>query len=92
MAIADRSGLVVPIVLWGRKCPKNRICHVSCLQNGRVIITGTSEGQIIQWIVDETLGWIQPQMMMLAHESPITCISPASLSSTSTLVFFFKFI
>lgn len=84
MAISDRTGLIVPIVLWGRKCPKNRICQVSCLQNGRIIITGTVEGHIIQWIVDESLGWIQPQMMMLAHESPITSISPASLSPLST--------
>lgn len=84
MTIPERTGLIVPVVLWGRKSPRNRICQVSCLQNGRIIITGTVDGQIIQWVVDETLGWIQPQMMLLAHECAITCISPTSSSPTST--------
>uniref|UniRef100_A0A915CN13 Uncharacterized protein n=1 Tax=Ditylenchus dipsaci TaxID=166011 RepID=A0A915CN13_9BILA len=82
--MAISSGLVVPIVLWGKKPPRNQISHVSCLLNGRIIVTGTTEGQVIQWVVDESLSWIQPQMMMLAHETAISCISPCSLSSTST--------
>lgn len=88
MAIPKRTGLVIPVVLWGSKIPKNKICQISCLCNGRIIITGTVDGQILQWIVDETLGWIQPQMMLLVHDCEITCISPTSSLSTYYFLIF----
>ncbi|KAF7639543.1 hypothetical protein Mgra_00000872 [Meloidogyne graminicola] len=41
----------------------------------------------MQWLVDESLGWIQPQMVMLAHKNAISCISPISTSlSTSKFI------
>lgn len=91
MIIPERSGLVIPVVLWGSKSPKNQICQVSCLCNGRVIVTGTVDGQILQWVVDETFSWIQPQMMCLVHECAITCISPTSSAITSTYYLLLSF-
>jgi hypothetical protein len=75
---------VVPVVLWGGKCPQGRICAVSCLQGGRIVVTGTVDGHLVQWSVDDQLGWIQPQMMLLAHECQVTAISSASPSSSAT--------
>ncbi|KAI6215429.1 hypothetical protein M3Y94_00384300 [Aphelenchoides besseyi] len=80
----EKSGLVVPVVLWGSQSPRNRITHISSLCNGRVIVTGTSDGQVVQWTVDESLNWIQPQCMLLAHSCAITCISPASKQPSTT--------
>lgn len=81
---AEKSGLVIPIVLWGRKAPRSRIIQISSVQNGKVIITGSMDGMIMQWTVDESLGWIQPQMLILAHEKAITCISPTSTSVSTS--------
>nr|CAD2175907.1 unnamed protein product [Meloidogyne enterolobii] len=38
----------------------------------------------MQWMVDESLGWIQPQMAMLAHKTCISCISPNSTSVSAS--------
>uniref|UniRef100_A0A915CN11 WD_REPEATS_REGION domain-containing protein n=1 Tax=Ditylenchus dipsaci TaxID=166011 RepID=A0A915CN11_9BILA len=59
--MAISSGLVVQLS-YGQETPRNQISHVSCLLNGRIIVTGTTEGQVIHY----------------------SCISPCSLSSTST--------
>jgi WD40 repeat protein len=82
--MSDRSGLIVPVVLWGGKCSQNRITHVCCIRNGGVIITGTTDGYVVQWSVDETLGWIQPELTLIGHETPISCVAPASTSTSST--------
>lgn len=81
------TGLTIPLVLWGPKAPNSRIIQISSVQNGKVIVTGSTDGQVMLWIVNESLGWIQPQMMLLAHETAITCMSPTSTSlSTSKFV------
>lgn len=73
MTISERhsflgaNSFIVPVVLWGPKALECRIVQISCVQNGRIILTGSIDGQIIQWIVDETLGWIHPQMVLIAH-------------------------
>lgn len=85
MATPEKAvGLIVPVVLWGGQAPSNRIAHIATFCNGQIIVTGTLDGQIVQWSVDETLNWIQPQLMLLAHSSPITCISPTSRHPSST--------
>lgn len=45
MSAPERSGLIVPIVLWGGNPPSNRIAHIATLCNGQVIVTGTLDGQ-----------------------------------------------
>ncbi|KAL3108643.1 hypothetical protein niasHT_015565 [Heterodera trifolii] len=92
MTISERinsfgaNSLLLPVVLWGPKAPKSRIVRISSVQNGRIILTGSIDGQVMQWVVDEALGWIQPQMVLLAHESAISCISPICPSNTSKFV------
>ncbi|KAL7075515.1 hypothetical protein ACQ4LE_005347 [Meloidogyne hapla] len=85
--ISEKSGLVIPVVLWGHKPPRSRIKQISSIRNGKIILTGSEDGIVMQWIVDESLGWIQPQMVMLAHKTSISCISPNSTSvSTSKFI------
>ena len=88
--ISEKSGLVIPVVLWGPKPPRSRIKQISSIRNGKIILTGSEDGIVMQWIVDESLGWIQPQMVMLAHKTAISCISPISTSvSTSYFILIF---
>ncbi|CAK5094644.1 unnamed protein product [Meloidogyne enterolobii] len=82
--ISEKSGLVVPVVLWGPKPPRSRIKQISSIRNGKIILTGSEDGIVMQWIVDESLGWIQPQMVMLAHKTCISCISPNSTSVSAS--------
>jgi WD40 repeat protein len=84
MPTQERSGLIVPVVLWGRKKLKNRICIVTPINNGQMIVTGSLDGQVIQWTIDERNGLIRPHMMMIAHETAITCISGTSLGVNAT--------
>ncbi|CAD5215974.1 unnamed protein product [Bursaphelenchus okinawaensis] len=72
----NRSGLVVPVILWGSKPPSNSITHLTAVNQGQTIISGGKEGQLVQWQVDED-NWIQPNSMMIAHSAPISCLSPA---------------
>uniref|UniRef100_A0A1I7SSR8 WD repeat-containing protein 7 n=1 Tax=Bursaphelenchus xylophilus TaxID=6326 RepID=A0A1I7SSR8_BURXY len=71
-----RSGLVVPVILWGSKPPSNSITHLTAVNQGQTIISGGKEGQLVQWTVDQD-NWIQPQSMMIAHSAPISCLAPA---------------
>uniref|UniRef100_A0A914LM41 WD_REPEATS_REGION domain-containing protein n=1 Tax=Meloidogyne incognita TaxID=6306 RepID=A0A914LM41_MELIC len=82
--ISEKSGLVVPVVLWGPKPPRSRIKQISSIRNGQIILTGSEDGIVMQWMVDESLGWIQPQMAMLAHKTCISCISPNSTSVSAS--------
>jgi WD40 repeat protein len=84
MAKVERSGLVVPVVLWGPEPPKFCISQLAVIQGGSVIVAGSLDGHIIQWKVLDDGQIIQPDMMMLAHEAPVTCLAPTSQSPTST--------
>lgn len=82
--LTEKTGLIIPLVLWGPKSPKNRIMQISSIQNGKIIITGSADGVVMQWLVDESLGWIRSQMVMMAHEAAISCISPISTSMSTS--------
>lgn len=86
--LTEKTGLIIPLVLWGPKSPKSRILQISSIQNGKIIITGSADGVVMQWSVDESLGWIRSQMVMMAHETAISCISPISASMSASLVYF----
>ena len=76
--------MVIPVALWGSEPPTFRISQLTVIQNGSIIITGSLDGQIIQWKVNDDERSIQPDMMMIAHEAAITCLAPTSQSPTST--------
>ncbi|KAH7697815.1 CBR-RBC-2 protein, partial [Aphelenchoides avenae] len=80
----ERSGLIVPVVLWGRKSPQIRVSHVCSIRNGQVVVTGTTDGHVVQWTVDEALGWVQPDVVLIAHDAAISCVAPASDAGSST--------
>jgi len=84
MSNVDRPGLVIPVVLWGSEPPKFQVSELAIIQGGSVIVTGSKEGHIVQWRINEELKTIQPELMMLAHDAPVSCIAPTSQSPTST--------
>uniref|UniRef100_A0A0N5ABB1 WD_REPEATS_REGION domain-containing protein n=1 Tax=Syphacia muris TaxID=451379 RepID=A0A0N5ABB1_9BILA len=77
------SGLIVPVVLWGKKPPKNRISCVQPLPDGKTIITGSLDGEIVIWNKSAD-GKIVASMMLVGQESKITCISPTGVTGKST--------
>lgn len=85
MTIVEQQQLIVPLVIWGSKFSKSPIVQLYLLPNEQRIITGNADGQIWQWIIDEAPNskCFHPELLMLSHERPITCI--ASTSEPSTL-------
>lgn len=84
MSNVERPGLVIPVALWGSEPPKFQVSELAIIQGGSVIVAGSKEGHIVQWRINEELKTIQPEMMLLAHEAPVSCIAPTSQSPTST--------
>uniref|UniRef100_A0A914PXQ0 Uncharacterized protein n=1 Tax=Panagrolaimus davidi TaxID=227884 RepID=A0A914PXQ0_9BILA len=78
----EKSDLILPIILWGSEPPKHQISQIIVIQNGDIIVTGSTEGQIIQWKVESN--GIEPNMMVFGHEAAITCLAPTSASPSTT--------
>uniref|UniRef100_A0A9J2PMT9 Uncharacterized protein n=1 Tax=Ascaris lumbricoides TaxID=6252 RepID=A0A9J2PMT9_ASCLU len=76
------SGLIVPIVLWGKNPPRNRISCIQPLPDGKTIVTGSFDGELIIWEISE--GRLNALIMIVGHESPITAISSTGVSTIST--------
>lgn len=55
MSFVDRmpaSGLIVPVVLWGKEAPTHCISCVYLSRDQRTLVTGAYDGQICLWQVD----------------------------------------
>ncbi|MFH4974008.1 hypothetical protein AB6A40_000717 [Gnathostoma spinigerum] len=77
------SGLVVPVVLWGKSPPRNKITCVRPLSKGNVVLTGSADGEVIIWDVTEK-GELVARMMLIGHDASITCLSPTGVTVSST--------
>ncbi|CAJ0578746.1 unnamed protein product, partial [Mesorhabditis spiculigera] len=75
------SGLVVPIVLWGKQPPRHRITAIRILSDRTTVITGADNGHIIIWKLQ--VDAICPHLLFLGHSASITAISPTSLLANS---------
>nr|CDJ83842.1 WD40 repeat domain containing protein [Haemonchus contortus] len=79
---AVTNGLVVPIVIWGKKPPDNRMTAVRYLSDRTTIVTGDLSGHVITWKCDEES--LTPCQLMIGHDAPITAISPTNHQPSST--------
>ncbi|VDK17340.1 unnamed protein product [Anisakis simplex] len=77
------SGLTVPLVLWGKSPPRNRISCVRSLPDRKTIVTGSFDGELIIWKLLND-GHLGATIMILGHESAITAISPTGVSPNAT--------
>ncbi|XP_023324405.1 WD repeat-containing protein 7 isoform X4 [Eurytemora carolleeae] len=73
------SNLVVPVVMWGRDAPSHCISSVYLMRDQRTLVTGSQDGQIIIWALDNTDTWkLNPRHMLIGHTSLVRCIAKAS--------------
>ncbi|XP_072173501.1 WD repeat-containing protein 7-like [Diadema setosum] len=71
------SGLVVPIVLWGKTAPTHCVSAVLVTSDQQTIITGCHDGQIILWDLNDNMK-VVPRNMLFGHSSSITCLARAN--------------
>ncbi|VDM47021.1 unnamed protein product [Toxocara canis] len=76
------SGLHVPVVLWGKKPPRNRVSCIRPLPDGKTFVTGSFDGELIVWEMNEDT--LSARIMIVGHESHVTAVSPTGVSATST--------
>ncbi|CAJ0941220.1 unnamed protein product, partial [Mesorhabditis belari] len=75
------SGLVIPIVIWGKTPPKHKITTVRLLSDRATVVTGGENGHVIVWKLQ--VDALCPHLLLVGHGSAITALSSASLSSNS---------
>uniref|UniRef100_A0A0N4ZTC2 WD_REPEATS_REGION domain-containing protein n=1 Tax=Parastrongyloides trichosuri TaxID=131310 RepID=A0A0N4ZTC2_PARTI len=79
-----KSNFEIPIVLWGSKPIKNKICQISSLPDKKTVLTGSIDGHITLWRTDpDNSSILQARMILFGHKSEITAISTASLNADS---------
>ncbi|XP_030827791.1 WD repeat-containing protein 7 isoform X2 [Strongylocentrotus purpuratus] len=71
------SGLVVPIVLWGKTAPTHCISAILVTSDQQTIITGCHDGQVILWDLNDNMK-VVPRNMLFGHSSSITCLARAN--------------
>ncbi len=81
--MANTSGLVVPMVMWGRQPPSHCITVLYLLRDQRTLVTGGSDGQVVLWEVDASRPpgqqWdVTPRHMLVGHTAPVRCVAKAS--------------
>jgi WD40 repeat protein len=77
--MAGPTNLVVPIVMWGRSAPAHCISSVYLLRDQRTLVTGSHDGQVILWQLEDTESWLfTPRHMLIGHTAPVRCIAKAS--------------
>ncbi len=77
--MANASGLVVPMLMWGRKAPSHCITVLYLLRDQRTLVTGSNDGQVILWEVEAGHGWdVTPRHMLVGHTAPVRCVAKAS--------------
>ncbi|VDN07727.1 unnamed protein product [Thelazia callipaeda] len=82
MTSTTYSNLTVAVALWGKKPPKHRITCIQCSKDGKTIITGAEDGNLIFWEkCDKNL---RAKMMMIGHENSITALSATDSAENLT--------
>ena len=82
--MANASGLVVPMLMWGRRAPSHCITVLYLLRDQRTLVTGSNDGQVVLWEVDAQQqgaagGWdVTPRHMLVGHTAPVRCVAKAS--------------
>lgn len=83
--MSDR--LVLPIALWGPEAPTHRISSVHMMNNEKILATGSQDGQICLWDVEQDpLLSITPRCLIFGHSSKVLCIADGDFTTKNTLV------
>ena len=70
--MAGSTGLVVPLVMWGRSAPGHCVSCVTLLRDQRTMLTGSYDGQLIIWQLEDTDTWnFTPRHMLIGHTAAI---------------------
>ncbi|XP_059484205.1 WD repeat-containing protein 7 isoform X1 [Neocloeon triangulifer] len=80
------SGLIVPVVLWGKEAPTHCISCVYLSKDQRTLITGAYDGQICLWQVEPDTLKMTPRCLLVGHSAPILCLSKASISAENNFI------
>lgn len=79
--------LVLPVALWGSKGPTHRISCVHLMQNEKNLITGSQDGQICIWDVEQDpVLSITPRCIIFGHSASVLCIADGDFTAKNTIV------
>ncbi|XP_069736490.1 WD repeat-containing protein 7 isoform X2 [Phaenicophaeus curvirostris] len=74
------AGLVLPIVLWGRRAPTHCVSSLLLMDDAELVVSGCHDGQICLWDLSPQLQ-IKPRALLFGHTASITCLAKASAAS-----------
>lgn len=79
--------LVLPVALWGSEAPTHRVSCVHMMHNERNLITGSQDGQICIWDVEQDpLLSITPRCMIFGHTAAVLCVADGDFKTQNTIV------
>lgn len=79
--------LVLPVALWGSEAPTHQISCLHMMQNEKNLITGTQDGQICIWDVEQDpLLSITSRCMIFGHTAAVNCIADGDFTAKNTIV------
>ena len=71
--------MVVPLVMWGKSSPGHCVSAVYLMRDQRTMVTGSHDGQLIIWQLENTEDWnFTPRHMLIGHTAAVRCIAKAS--------------
>lgn len=79
--------LVLPFALWGYKAPTHKITCVHMMHNEKNLITGSQDGQICVWDIEQDpVITITPRCMIFGHTASVTCLADGDFVGNNTLI------
>ena len=70
--MAGSTNLVVPLVMWGKSSPGHCVSCVYLLRDQRTMVTGSHDGQLIIWQLEDTDQWnFTPRHMLIGHTGAV---------------------
>ncbi|KAM4643450.1 LOW QUALITY PROTEIN: WD repeat-containing protein 7 [Amazona ochrocephala] len=78
-------GLVLPMVLWGRRAPTHCISCLLLLEEGPTVVSGCQDGQLCLWDVAPELQ-VNPRALLFGHSGAITCLAKASAAGAQRYI------
>uniref|UniRef100_A0A8B9J163 WD repeat domain 7 n=1 Tax=Amazona collaria TaxID=241587 RepID=A0A8B9J163_9PSIT len=78
-------GLVLPIVLWGRRAPTHCISCLLLLEEGPTVVSGCQDGQLCLWDLAPELR-VNPRALLFGHSASITCLAKASAAGAQRYI------
>ena len=73
--MAGSTNLVVPLVMWGKSSPGHCVSCVYLLRDQRTMVTGSHDGQLIIWQLENTDQWnFTPRHMLIGHTGAVRSV------------------